>query len=112
MATIARAYCNAAFALNFTAKDSAGDPVDLTGHTVTGWIKLNQNSTTYLIDLAPTILTPANGIISISKDDADMTLDPGRYYYGIRLKDAGGNTVFIIENPINFLLEPPTDPEP
>lgn len=108
MATTARAYCNAAFALSFTAKDSAGAVVNLTGHTVDGWIKANTNSTTKVIDLAPTIPTPSNGVISVSLDDADMAIDPGRYIYGIRLKNAGGNTVFIIEKPINFVLEPPT----
>ena len=108
MATIARAYCDAAFALNFTAKDSAGTAVHLTGHTVTGWIKANANSTTRVIDLAPTIPTPSNGVIVVSRTDTQMDLDPGRYIFGIRVKNAGGNTVFIIEKPINFLLQPPT----
>lgn len=108
MATTARAYCNAAFALSFTVKDSAGAAVNLTGHTVTGWIKANANSTTRLLDLSPTIPTPANGIISVSRTDAQMTLDPGRYIYGIRVKNSSGNTVFIIEKPINFMIQPPT----
>ena len=108
MATIARAYCNAAFAVEFTAKDSSGDPVNLTGHTVDGWIKLNSNSTTKEIDLAPTIPTPSNGKIVVSLSDAEMTLDPGRYIYGVRLKNSFGDTVFIIEKPINFMLQPPT----
>ena len=108
MATTARAYCNAAFALSFTCKDDAGAAVNLTGHTVTGWIKDNPNSTTRDIDLSPTIPTPANGIISVSKTDAQMTLSPGRYIYGIRVKNAAGNTVFIVERPINFILQPPT----
>lgn len=108
MANTARAYCDAAFALNFTAKDSSGNPADLTGHTVTGWIKANANSTTRLLDLSPTIPTPSNGVIVVSKTDAQMDLDPGRYIYGIRVKNAAGNTVFIIERPINFMLQPPT----
>jgi hypothetical protein len=108
MATIARAYCDAAFAVNFTAKDSSGTAVNLTGHTVTGWIKANANSTTRVIDLAPTIPTPSNGVIVVSKTDAQMDLDPGRYIFGIRVKNSAGNTVFIIEKPINFLLQPPT----
>lgn len=112
MATTARAYCDAAFSLSFTAKDANGDPSDLTGHTVDGWIKASTNSTTYLIDLAPTIPTPANGVILVSLSDSEVTLDPGRYIYGIRLKDSGGDTVFIIEKPINFLLAPPTGPTP
>ena len=112
MANTARAYCNAAFSLSFTAKDENGDPFDLTGCTVTGWIKANTNSTTYLIDLGPTIPTPANGVISIFKGDSEMTLDPGRCIYGIRLKDADENTLCIIEKPINFMQEPPTDAAP
>jgi hypothetical protein len=108
MANIARAYCNAAFSLSFTAKNAAGTAFDLTGCTVTGWIKLNSNSTTYVVDLTPTIPTPANGIISVLKTDAQMTINPGRYIYGIKLKNSAGNTICIIEKPINFMQKPPT----
>jgi hypothetical protein len=101
--TKVNAYSGATLSLSFTCKDEAGDPVDLTGYTARAEVRPTISSDTLTLDLAPTIPTPANGVISVSiADEVTATIEPGAYVWGLVLETPAGGVIPIESGPIIF----------
>jgi len=88
------------FTASFTCKDDAGAVVDLTGYTPRSVVRPTPTSTTETLDLAPTIPTPANGIISVSVDTTSV--DPGIYYWDIVLDAPSTDVIFLAGGTFKF----------
>lgn len=101
--TKVNAFSGATLSLSFTCKDEEGDPVDLTGYTARAEVRPTVSSETLTLDLAPTIPTPANGVISVEIDDATTTtIEPGAYVWGLVLETPSGGVIPIESGPIIF----------
>ena len=86
---------------SFTCKDSAGAVVNLTGYAARAQVRSTQTSTTILLNLAPTIPTPANGIILINV--ATTGIAAGIYYWDLVLDlPSSAGTIFITGGTIKF----------
>lgn len=101
--TKVNAYSGATLSLSFTCKDEDGDPVNLTGYTARAEVRPTVSSETLTLDLAPTIPTPANGIISVSiSDEVTALIEPGSYVWGLVLETPSGGVIPIESGPIIF----------
>lgn len=101
--TKVNAYSGGTLSMSMTCKDENGDPVDLTGYTARGEVRPTISSETVTLDLAPTIPTPANGVISIEIADEVTALIPaGNYVWGVVLVTPTGGAIPIESGPIVF----------
>lgn len=101
--TKVNAYSGATLSLSFTCKDEAGDPVDLTGFSARAEVRPTVSSETLTLDLAPTIPTPANGIIVVDiADEVTALIEPGAYVWGLVLETPAGGVIPIESGPIVF----------
>ncbi len=76
--------------LNLTLTNSDGSYVNLSGYGVRGAAKVYYNSTGYLLNLNPTIISQVSGVISISGNSYDMANVPvGMYPYDIEIFNSG-----------------------
>jgi hypothetical protein len=73
-----------AFALSLACLDENRDAVDLTGYTAYGSMKTSATSDTVTLDLAPTIPTPANGIVVVNASTVGLTA--GQYVFDVLIK--------------------------
>lgn len=97
------AFSGATLSLSFTCKDETGDPVDLTGYSARAEVRPTVSSEEVTLDLAPTIPTPANGIISVSiSDEVTAAIEPGAYVWGLVLETPAGGVIPIESGPIIF----------
>jgi len=78
--------------MSLTCLQSDGTPFDLTGYTAAGVIKTNPTAAVAL-DLAPTIPTPANGVVVVSVNTADVAA--GIYGWDIQITE-GSNAPIVI----------------
>jgi hypothetical protein len=89
------------FTASFTCLDSAGAAVNLTGYTARAQVRTTPTSSTVLLNLAPTIPTPANGIIRINVATTGITA--GIYYWDLVLDlPSSAGTIFITGGTIKF----------
>ena len=101
--TKVNAYSGATLSLSFTCKDEDGDAVNLTGYTARAEVRPTISSSTITLNLAPTIPTPANGIISvIVADEVTALIEPGAYVWGLVLVTPAGGVIPIESGPIVF----------
>jgi hypothetical protein len=101
--TKVQAYSGGTLSLSFTCKDNEGDPVDLTGYSARAEVRPTISSEEVTLDLAPTIPTPANGVISINiPDEVTATIEPGSYVWGLVLVTPTGGVIPIESGPIIF----------
>lgn len=101
--TKVNAYSGATLSLSFTCKDENGDAVNLTGYSARAEVRPTISSETLTLDLAPTIPTPANGIISVSiADEVTAMIEPGAYVWGLVLETPAGGVIPIESGPIVF----------
>ena len=81
----------ASFYVSFTAKDSLGVAVDITGYTVAAVAMESATSETIAFDLAPTIPTGTDGVFLIEMNPAQtLALTTGIYIWDIVLTDESG----------------------
>jgi hypothetical protein len=101
--TKVQAYCGGTLNISFTCKDNEGEPVDLTGYSARAEVRPTISSEEVTLDLAPTIPTPANGVISINiPDEVTATIEPGGYVWGLVLVTPLGSVIPIESGPIIF----------
>ena len=101
--TKVNAYSGATLSLSFTCKDENGAAVNLTGYTARAEVRPTISSSTITLNLAPTIPTPANGIISVViADEATASIEPGAYVWGLVLVTPAGGVIPIESGPIVF----------
>ena len=101
--TKVNAYSGATLSLSFTCKDENGAAVNLTGYTARAEVRPTISSSTITLNLAPTIPTPANGIISvIIADEVTASIEPGAYVWGLVLVTPAGGVIPIESGPIVF----------
>lgn len=98
-------YSGATLSLSFTCLDENGDPFDLTGYSARGMVRPYAASSTETLDLSPTIPTPSNGVIRITKTDEQTALvDPGDYVWGVVLDSPSGAVIPVADGSIKFRL--------
>lgn len=83
------------FAVNITIKDSAGDPVNLTGQTVfftaKKWVE-DRDVDAVISEAVVDLVSPADGIVTISLTPAQTSLfSPGVYWWDVQV--VNGDTV-------------------
>jgi len=80
-------------AMTLLCTDDNGDAQDLTGYTAQGVVKESTRDETAILDLAPTIPTPANGtvVIDVSTDG----LDPGVFGYDVQISNGSDVPIVI-----------------
>ena len=101
--TKVNAYAGATLSLSFSCKDENGAAVNLTGYTARAEVRPTVSSETVTLDLAPTIPTPSNGIISVSiADEVTALIEPGAYVWGLVLETDAGGVIPIESGPIVF----------
>ena len=101
--TKVNAYSGATLSLSFTCKDENGAAVNLTGYTARAEVRPTISSSTITLNLAPTIPTPANGIISVViAHEATASIEPGAYVWGLVLVTPAGGVIPIESGPIVF----------
>ena len=97
------AYSGATLSLSFTCKDENGTAVNLTGYAARAEVRPTISSSTITLNLAPTIPTPANGIISVTiTDEVTAQIEPGAYVWGLVLVTPAGGVIPIESGPIIF----------
>ena len=74
--------------LELTIKDSAGTATDLTGASVEFLI---WDSSTSVLEVGATLVTPAEGEIEVELTSEAMTLPTGDYRYEVVVVDIDGN---------------------
>jgi len=95
-------YYNNDKTLNLVFKDSAGDPIDITGWTIRFTVKeefdLEGNDTKALIKKDITIHSdPTNGETSIPITNVDNTVEPQLYKYDIKFDNGSGSETTFVE---------------
>ena len=97
------AYSGETLTLSFSCKDEAGDAFNLTGYSARAKVRTTIASSTVVLDLAPTIPTPANGIIAVSKtDEQTAAVAPGVYQWDLVLDTPTGGVIYIAGGTIKF----------
>lgn len=94
-------YSGETFSASFTCLDDAGDAVNLTGYAARAQVRTTPTATTVTLNLAPTIPTPANGVILINVET--LGIAAGIYYWDLVLDTPGAaDTIFITGGTIKF----------
>lgn len=76
-----------------TFKDSAGDPIDLTGSTVFFTVKNEKTDSDNEAVISKSVAshtTPASGITQVVLTNEDTDIDAGSYYWDLQIKDSVG----------------------
>jgi len=76
--------------LNITAQDQDGTAINLTGATVTWYLK-RKVSDVAVITKTATLVTPASGIFKVTLSDTDTTGLDGTYLHEAKIVDSSGN---------------------
>jgi hypothetical protein len=82
------------FSSDVTVKDAVGAAFDLTGYTVSAKMAKGYSSTRTRTTITTTVVTPTNGVITLSLlPAATSSLDAERYVYDVELTQTSTGTV-------------------
>lgn len=96
-------HCGATLSMSLACKDENGDAFNLAGWTARGQVRDKPGGSTLILDLSPTIPTPANGTIVISKsDEATAAITPGIYSWDVVLDTPSGGVVYVTGGTVKF----------
>ena len=104
MAAITNFYIDtgSTFGAVISVKGSDGLPTNLTGYSVTSYIRKSYASSTH-IDFNATIFSITAGQVRVSLTDEQTTdIKPGRYMYDIEIQNSTGERLRISEGIIIF----------
>jgi hypothetical protein len=113
MAAITNFYIDtgSTFGAVITVKGSDGLPLNLTGFSVSSYIRKSYASATH-IDFNATIYSTTAGQVRVSLTDEDTTgIKPGRYMYDIEIESSIGERLRVSEGIIIFTPQI-TKPDP
>ena len=97
------AYSGETLSISFSCKDEAGDAFNLTGYSARAKVRTTIASDSVILDLSPTIPTPANGIVIVSKtDEQTSVVPPGVYQWDLVLDTPAGGVIYITGGTIKF----------
>lgn len=86
------------FSAQIDVADSAGDPYDLTGHTVAAQMRKNYSSSTATSFTTSIVDPTVGGEISISLTNTETEdLEPGRYLYDVEITSDTGVKTRVVE---------------
>ena len=97
------AYSGADLEVDFVCTDETGAAVDLTGYTPSAKVRASLSDAAPILDLAPTIPTPANGTIRVdvpAVETADVL--QGSYKWDLTLETPDGNILHVCGGTIQF----------
>ena len=96
-------FCGATLSMSLACKDADGDPISLTGYTARGQVRDKPGGSTLVLNLSPTIPTPANGTIVISvSDETTAAITPGIYSWDVVLDTPSGGVIYITGGTVKF----------
>ena len=113
MAAITNFYIDtgSTFGAIVTVKGSDGLPLNLTGYTVTSYIRKSYASRTH-IDFNATVYSTTGGQIRLSlTDESTNSIKPGRYMYDVEIQNSLGERLRVSEGIIIFTPQI-TKPDP
>ena len=113
MAAITNFYIDtgSTFGAVITVKGSDGLPLNLTGFTVSSYIRKSYASATH-IDFNATIYSTTGGQVRVSLTDENTTgIKPGRYMYDIEIENSIGERLRVSEGIVIFTPQI-TKPDP
>lgn len=93
-------YSGETFSASFTCLNTEREPVDITGYTARAQVRLSPTSPVVVLDLAPTIPTPVNGVISIEVET--FNVPAGIFYWDLVLDTPAETTWYIAGGTIKF----------
>lgn len=81
--------------LTYNLRDTAGDPLDLTGWTASWrvWTPGNENILTKTVTLAG---DPTTGVCTVALAAADLAMAPAVYRYELRRTNSGSVTTVVV----------------
>lgn len=80
-------------AMTLLCTDNSNVPQNLTGYTAQGVVKASTRDSTEILDLAPTIPTPANGAVVINV--STQGLSPGVFGYDVQISNGSDVPIVI-----------------
>ncbi len=95
-------YLSETITLRLSCLDSAGDPVDLTNYTVSGWVRISPRDEVDILDLDPTISEPLTGVVEVDKPVGSAPA--GNYTWRVTLTNPDGVDIVIANG--NIKLRP------
>ena len=96
-------HCGATLSMSFACRDEAGDPFDLAGYTARGNVRDKPGGSTLILNLSPTIPTPANGTIVVAvSDESTAAITPGIYSWDVVLDTPSGGVVYVTGGTLKF----------
>ena len=95
-------YLSETITLRLSCIDSAGDPSDLTGYTVSGWVRTSPRDEVDMLDLEPTISEPLTGVVEVDK--LIGTTPAGNYTWRVTLTNPESVDIVIANG--NIKLRP------
>jgi len=113
MAAITNFYIDtgSTFGAIITVKGSDGLPLNLTGYTVTSYIRKSYASATH-IDFNAAVYSTTGGQIRLSlTDESTSAVKPGRYMYDVEIQNSLGERLRVSEGIIIFTPQI-TKPDP
>jgi hypothetical protein len=99
------------FSLRLTAKDTAGDAINMNGYTASGHLKFRYSDSTTIADLAPTVVSgdspgydaTGSGLIDMNLTAAQTAVLPiieGRY--DVEIHNLGGTVYRVLEGKVKI----------
>jgi hypothetical protein len=96
-------FCGATLSMSLVCKEDDGDAFNLTGYTARGQVRDKPGGSTLVLNLSPTIPTPANGTIVISvSDESTAAVAPGIYSWDVVLDTPAGGVIYITGGTVKF----------
>jgi hypothetical protein len=87
-------YKGQTFTLSLTVKDDNNAPIDLTGRTISGYLKTRYSDTGKLTDLNATIVNASSGILSLGISAPNTAVLPVNYaFYDVEMYTSGDGSV-------------------
>lgn len=91
--------------LRFTAKDDNGNNLNLSGYSLSGFVKNKYGDSTVLLNLNPTFYSAISGIIDVFvSGNVSTSLGVNRYLYDVEAHGISGTVIKISRG--SFFLEP------
>ena len=103
-------FIGTALTMSLTALDENRLPFDLTGYTATGSVKTSATVEAVSLDLAPTIPTPASGVVLIDVDTSGMAA--GQYVFDVQITASGELPIVITSGIFKFKRKATANPTP
>lgn len=99
-------YQGQTFSLSLTLKDSLGVPMNLSGYSISSYIKTNYSDTAKLCDLNAVISNAASGIVTLNiPATTTASLPVNLSFYDLEMSDIGGTVTKVLAGKVSVYPE-------